>query len=55
MTSTCPHCHGSIELEQQIMQGEIVSCSECGADLEIMTLSPVQLAAAPEVEEDWGE
>ncbi|PJF22822.1 MAG: lysine biosynthesis protein LysW, partial [Phototrophicales bacterium] len=28
---------------------------DCGAELEIISLNPLQLELAPEVEEDWGE
>lgn len=36
-------------------RGEIVECPECGVELEVIGVGPVQLAAAPEEEEDWGE
>ena len=35
--------------------GEIVTCPECGADLEIRGLAPARLDVAPPEEEDWGE
>lgn len=35
--------------------GEIVSCPECGADLEVLSVDPLQLGLAPAEEEDWGE
>ena len=37
------------------MQNEIVQCSGCGVDLEVMELDPLTLELAPEEEEDWGE
>jgi alpha-aminoadipate carrier protein LysW len=37
------------------MENELIACAECGAELEIISLDPVQLELAPEVEEDWGE
>ena len=53
-TTTCPECEGSLAL-QDPMAGEIVPCPQCGADLEVVSLSPLTLELAPEVEEDWGE
>ncbi len=50
----CPECFGEIELND-VMQNEIVQCSDCGADLEVVSLEPFKLEAAPEEEEDWGE
>jgi len=50
----CPECEGPILLNNP-MQGEIVSCAACGADLEVRSLDPLRLDLAPEEEEDWGE
>jgi alpha-aminoadipate carrier protein LysW len=50
----CPECEGSLTL-QDAMVGEIVPCPQCGADLEVVSLSPLTLELAPEVQEDWGE
>lgn len=53
-TAECPGCFAAIEL-QDVMQSEIVQCPECGAELEVRGLSPLELEAAPQEEEDWGE
>jgi alpha-aminoadipate carrier protein LysW len=37
------------------MQNEIVQCPDCGVDLEVVNIEPIELAPAPEEEEDWGE
>ena len=50
----CPECYAQVAL-QEVMQGEIVPCAECGVDLEVLALAPVEVAPAPEEEEDWGE
>ena len=58
MTSTtplCPECDATVEIPTDAMENELVSCLECGTELEIMKLDPVELELAPEVEEDWGE
>lgn len=35
--------------------GEILDCMTCGAELEVVDVSPPVLEQAPELEEDWGE
>jgi len=37
------------------MQNELITCPDCGAELEIIALNPPTLELAPQVEEDWGE
>lgn len=51
----CPECAAKLDLSPDIEVGEIVVCPDCGIELEVMGLSPIALAPAPEVEEDWGE
>jgi alpha-aminoadipate carrier protein LysW len=53
-TAECPECFGEVKLKN-VMQNEIVQCPDCGADLEVVSISPVTLELAPEEEEDWGE
>jgi len=52
--SICPECEAEIHLENP-MRGEIVSCPDCGAELEVTSISPITLELAPMAEEDYGE
>ncbi len=52
---TCPECEATLNLQNDLIEGEIVPCPDCGAELEVVNTSPVQLQLAPLVEEDWGE
>ena len=54
-TPLCPECDAEVEIPKDAMENELISCSECGSELEIMRLNPIELELAPEVEEDWGE
>ena len=54
-TVSCTECDAGIELTNEAILGEITQCPECGVELEIISTEPLQLALAPEVEEDWGE
>lgn len=51
----CPECDGEVDIPSDAMENELLSCAECGTELEIMNLDPIELELAPEVEEDWGE
>lgn len=54
-TTTCPECDADVRIPADAMQNELIACPECGAELEIISLNPLVLELAPEVEEDWGE
>ena len=51
----CVECGAMIDLGADVMQGEILSCADCGADLEVISLDPPQVDLAPMEMEDWGE
>ncbi len=55
MTAPCPECGAEITLKGKILAGELVHCPECSSELEVMSVNPIKLELAPEVEEDWGE
>jgi len=55
MEGTCPECAGMIEMDEDVMEGEIIDCPDCGVELEVVSLEPLTLDLAPEEEEDWGE
>jgi alpha-aminoadipate carrier protein LysW len=57
MTSEkCPDCEASVAVPEDVLNGEIVTCPDCGLDLEVAlagqdrTVRPVVLE-----KEDWGE
>ncbi len=54
MAANCPECEAEITL-QKPLRGEIIVCSDCGAELEVVSENPLGLALAPQEEEDWGE
>jgi alpha-aminoadipate/glutamate carrier protein LysW len=54
-TANCPECDAQVTIPANAMENELIACPDCGAELEIISLSPLQLDLAPETEEDWGE
>ncbi len=55
MIQICPACDGKVELPEPARLCEVVECPECSSELEVVSLDPVQLTLAPDIEEDWGE
>lgn len=51
----CPVCGGTVNLGPETVPGELISCSECGSELEVTGVNPFTVAEAPKEEEDWGE
>ena len=51
----CPVCAAEVTIAADAMAGEVLVCDDCGAELEIIKLKPIELAEAPTAEEDWGQ
>ena len=53
---TCPVCDGNIDVdEEDVDEGDTVSCDECGAELKVISKDPLELQSAEELEEDEDE
>jgi alpha-aminoadipate carrier protein LysW len=54
--AVCPECEADVEIDEyDVDKGEVISCPECGVELEVVGLSPLQLDLATQGEEDWNE
>jgi hypothetical protein len=42
-TAVCPECSEEVYVDAESEQGDIVTCEECGSDLEVVGLDPVEL------------
>jgi alpha-aminoadipate/glutamate carrier protein LysW len=42
-TTTCPECSEEVYVDADSEQGDVVSCDECGTDLEIVGLDPIEV------------
>jgi alpha-aminoadipate carrier protein LysW len=49
---TCPDCEAEVHVGLDADKGETVTCDECGTQLEIVGLDPVELDIAEEDAED---
>lgn len=53
---TCPVCDGQIDVdEEDVDEGDSLSCDECGADLKVVSTDPLELESADELEEEDDE
>lgn len=50
---TCPVCEGAIDVdEEEVDEGDPISCDECGADLKVVSTDPLELESAEELEDE---
>lgn len=49
MAVVCPECDNPITVDvDEVEEGETVQCDECGIDLEVVSVDPLELAAVDE-------
>jgi len=53
----CPDCDADLKVSEDVEMGEILSCPECGLELEVKNIEGNRLALKELVieGEDWGE
>ena len=57
-TAVCPECDEEVYVDADSEQGDVVSCDECGADLEVVGLDPIELdlyEGGDDVDDDFEE
>ncbi|MEO8434405.1 MAG: hypothetical protein ABI596_05880 [Pyrinomonadaceae bacterium] len=54
-TGTCPECDADVHVDTDADKGDVVSCEECGTDLEVVGLDPVELDIMEEEDVDDDE
>lgn len=49
----CPECETDLDIdEDEVEEGDVVSCSECGSDFEVITTNPLELNKVSDEEDD---
>lgn len=49
----CPVCDGKIDVdEEDVDEGDTISCDECGAALKVVGTEPLELESAEDLEEE---
>ena len=45
MANLCPECDNPLDIDvDEVDAGEVVTCDECGTELEIVSVEPLELA-----------
>jgi lysine biosynthesis protein LysW len=53
MAIPCPVCDAAIDVdEDELDEGDSLTCDECGADLQVASVDPLELESLDEEEED---
>jgi alpha-aminoadipate carrier protein LysW len=42
-TGTCPECEAEVHVDTDAEKNDVVTCEECGTDLEVVGLDPMEL------------
>ena len=51
--ATCPECDADIDVDEfDVDKGDLISCAECGTNLEVTSTSPLELEAAGDEDEE---
>ena len=47
---TCPKCEAPLDVEEEELdEGDVLSCDECGASLTVASVNPVEIESEDEV------
>ncbi len=50
---SCPKCDAPIDVEEEELdEGDVLSCDECGASLTVASVNPVELGAEDEDDDE---
>ena len=51
---SCPECENELDIElDEVEEGDVVTCEECGTEYEVVGVEPLELArVGEELEED---
>jgi alpha-aminoadipate/glutamate carrier protein LysW len=50
---SCPKCDAPIDVEEEELdEGDVLSCDECGASLTVASVNPVELESEDEEDEE---
>jgi alpha-aminoadipate carrier protein LysW len=51
--ATCPECDAEVEVDEfDVDKGDLISCPDCGSNLEVTSIAPVELESVDEEEDD---
>jgi alpha-aminoadipate carrier protein LysW len=49
MATACPECDNPLDIDvDDVEEGEVITCDECGSDFEVVSADPLELAPVDE-------
>jgi alpha-aminoadipate carrier protein LysW len=49
----CPECENELDLDEDTLdEGEVVSCTECSSDFEVVSVDPLEMSKISDEEEE---
>ncbi len=49
MAVVCPECDNPLDIDvDDVEEGEVITCDECGSDFEVVSAEPLELAPVDE-------
>lgn len=53
--ANCPECEALLDLDaDEVEEGDVINCPECGLELEIVNMNPIEVEMVEEEEEEEG-
>lgn len=50
---SCPECESNLDIaEDEVDEGDIVACEECGSEFEVVTTNPLELSRVADDEDE---
>ena len=54
--ASCPECESDLDIElDEVEEGDVVSCEECGTEYEVVAVDPLELSRVGDDEDDEDE
>jgi alpha-aminoadipate/glutamate carrier protein LysW len=54
--ASCPEFDSDIDVDEyDVDKGDLISCPECGTNLEVTSVSPLEFESAPDEDDDDGD
>ena len=49
----CPECEADIDVDEfDVDKGDLITCTECGTELEVISVTPIELDVVSDDDED---
>lgn len=51
--ASCPECENNLDLDvDEVEEGDVVSCDECGTDFEVVGVDPLELSRVDDEDDE---